>query len=671
MSARRAGLGGLILMLSLAVLLAGASLLITPRPALADDPAISYVYLRGTDRYDTAVRISRAMFADALPAGAGLVLAPGETYPAALCGAPLAAAYGGPVLLTSGSGLAPGVKAEIVRLAPARVFCVGLSDGVANAVRAAVPGATVEVIRGASGNVYDMSRRVANALETRVGDMRAATAIITTGAGFADAIGVSPLACAKLWPIVLTNNTKGPLLASARDTLTDLGITKAIKVGTYTGLPTGVVGLANLSGGDRYQTNCKVAEWAKANAGLSFAHTGLATGEKFPDALACGPYLGRDAGLLLLSPLTGLPGAMYGEIPPNAAAVAKVSFVAMVEPVIGQARMLLGEPDFWARVQGEAGGPGPRSGATLTYVPALRKAILFGGTKGGFLRNDTWVYDPGSNTWTKLSPLGSPPGSFGHAAALDPVGGKVIVFMGEGPGKGQTWSYDPTTNRWTKLNPTGTPPPARGLASLVYCPELRRLVLFGGRAWSSGSATVTATNDTWAYDPVANVWTDLGPTGDLPAARFGQAMTYVPSLGRVVLFGGMHWVEGAPEMLGDTWAYDPVANAWADLYPPGDSPPGRFAHSMVCDSALTGRVVLFGGMSGAFPSLSYLKDGWAYDPGSNTWSALAPETCPAGRAGIGAMAYDSDRAKLVLFGGEVPGRGRPWGQIGDTWVYAP
>jgi N-acetylneuraminic acid mutarotase len=669
MSTRRAR--GLILALALAVVSAGGPLFTAPGPALADDSSISYVYLRGADRYDTAVKISQAMFSAALPADAGLVLAPGETYPEALCGAPLAVAYGGPVLLTPGSGLTVGVSAEIVRLAPTRVFCVGLSDGVANAVRAAVPGATVDVIRGASGNVYDMSRKVAGALEAKVGDMSAATAIVTPGTSFPDAIGVAPLACAKLWPIVLTNNTSGPLHASALGTLADLGITKLIKVGTYAGPPAGVVALANLSGSDRYQTNCNVAEWAKAHAGLSFAHTGVATGDKFPDALACGPYLARDAGLLLLSPAAGLPGVMYGEISRNALAVTRVSFVAMLEPVVSQAKMLVGEPDLWAKVRDEAGGPGRRSGATLTYVPALKKAILFGGTKGGSLRNDTWVYDPGANSWFKLSPAGSPPGSFGHAAALDPVSGKVIVVMGEGPGKGQTWSYDPAANRWTKLNPTGTSPPARGLASLVYCPELHRLVLFGGRAWSSGSATVTPLNDTWAYDPGVNAWTALSPAGEPPPARFGQAMTYVPSLGKVVLFGGMHWVEGAPEMLGDTWAYDPVANAWTDLAPPGDSPPGRFAHSLACDTELTGKVVLFGGMSGAFPALSYLDDGWAYDPDTNTWSALAPEARPSGRAGIGALAYDSARAKLVLFGGEAPGSGRPWSQMGDTWVYAP
>ena len=95
--------------------------------------------------------------------------------------------------------------------------------------------------------------------------------------------------------------------------MADLGLTKTLKVGTYATMPAGVTAQANLSGADRYATNANVANWAKNNAGLSFTHTGLATGDKFPDALASGPYLAADDGILLLSPLTGpLPPVIGG-----------------------------------------------------------------------------------------------------------------------------------------------------------------------------------------------------------------------------------------------------------------------------------------------------------------------------------------------------------------------
>jgi N-acetylmuramoyl-L-alanine amidase len=301
---------------------------------------VSYTFLRGTDRYDTAIRLSKAVFPTALPAGAGLVVAPGETFPEALCAAPLAAAWGGPVLLTYQAALANNVKAELQRLGPSQVFCVGLSAGAVAEVRAALPACTVTALAGA--DVYALSREVALALEAKVGDLSGATAIITRGDMFPDAIGVAPLACAKLWPILLTNGPAGALHPSSVTALGELGITTALKVGTYATLPAQITSGSNLSGADRYATNRNVARWARINAGLSFAHTAIATGDKFPDALASGPYLALTQGILLLSPLRGpLPAVISAELAANAGAVQRLSFIACIEPVISQVQALL------------------------------------------------------------------------------------------------------------------------------------------------------------------------------------------------------------------------------------------------------------------------------------------------------------------------------------------
>ena len=284
-----------------------------PAGSSEDTAADDYTYMepagyssyRGSDRFDTAIKLSQAAFPTALPADSGLVLAPGETFAEALCGAPLASAYGGPVLLTYKSTALPNnVKAEVLRLAPKYVFCIGLSTTTVNSVIAAV-GPTVQVVPIGGTDPYIMSHNVAHALAAKVGSggvMPPGTVgIITRGDVFPDAIGVSPLACAKQWPIILTNST-AVLPAAAAATITELGIGEIIKVGTYATPPAGVAGLANLSGADRYATNANVADWAKTNAGLTFTHTGLATGDKFPDALAAGPFLARDGGLLSAQP---------------------------------------------------------------------------------------------------------------------------------------------------------------------------------------------------------------------------------------------------------------------------------------------------------------------------------------------------------------------------------
>ena len=301
----------------------------------------TYVSLRGTDRYDTAIKVSKASFPGALPAGSGLVLAPGETFQEALCGAPLAVACGGPVLLTTRSGLDSRVKAEILRLKPEYVICVGLSDAIKNAVQAAL---------GGTGTARRDQRLERIRHELQGGESPGGEAGRPQhrcrhhhpgGPLSRRSRSVSPAPAFGGGPSLLTG--PGTVLSThATRALNELGITRALKVGTYAALPAAVTGVGNLSGGDRYQTNRNVAEWAKNNAGLSFTHLAIATGEKFPDALAAGPYLASERGTLLLSPLYGpLPAVIAAEITANAAATWHVSYIAMIEPVIGQVKALL------------------------------------------------------------------------------------------------------------------------------------------------------------------------------------------------------------------------------------------------------------------------------------------------------------------------------------------
>ena len=78
------------------------------------------------------------------------------------------------------------------------------------------------------------------------------------------------------------------------------------------------------------------------HTGLDFAYTGIATGDKFPDALAAGPYLAKHKGLLLLSPLAGpVPDRIKKEIGANSSWMWHVTFIACIEPVIGQVKALV------------------------------------------------------------------------------------------------------------------------------------------------------------------------------------------------------------------------------------------------------------------------------------------------------------------------------------------
>jgi N-acetylneuraminic acid mutarotase len=195
--------------------------------------------------------------------------------------------------------------------------------------------------------------------------------------------------------------------------------------------------------------------------------------------------------------------------------------------------------------------------------------------------------------------------------AYDPTSGKVILFGGD-DGEDfldDTWSYDLGTNTWTELKPAGPVPPARRWHSLVYDPLGGRVILFGGEHWDGSSQEYTRLNDTWAYDPAANTWTELKPAGPVPPARHLHSMVYDPARGKVLLFGGADAAaDGSMACFADAWAYDPVANTWTELDTAGEAPAARASHSMVYDAG-AGKIILYGGSNGT----DHFNDTWAFE----------------------------------------------------------
>src|SRR6185369_14119281 len=98
--------------------------------------------------------------------------------------------------------------------------------------------------------------------------------------------------------------------------------------------------------------------------------------------------------------------------------------------------------------------------------------------------------------------------------------------------------------------------------------------------------------------------------------------------------------------------------AWSQRAP-ALSPTGRYQHAMAYDSARQ-RTVVFGGLKvGGQPPLG---DTAEWD--GTSWSLVTTPLPPAARSAH-AMAYDSLRARVVLFGGSVP----PSTALFDTWDF--
>jgi N-acetylneuraminic acid mutarotase len=266
--------------------------------------------------------------------------------------------------------------------------------------------------------------------------------------------------------------------------------------------------------------------------------------------------------------------------------------------------------------------------------------------------NDTWAYDPVANTWTNLNPAGAVPDARrGYSMAYDSAGGKVILFGGTAglTDLNDTWAYDPVANTWTILNPAGDVPPARGCGTMVYDSATSKVILFGGAYYSEDPGAPVYLDDTWVYDPVANTWTNLNPAGQAPSARCWQTMVYDPAGGKALLFGGEFVSkESSFVWFDDTWAYDPAANTWTNLNPAGALPTARSQHSMIYDEGL-GKAIVYGGFDD--PTRTSVNDAWAYDPVANTWTEFnLTGDLPLARNGHTAV-WDPATGKMIMFGG--------------------
>ena len=160
-------------------------------------------------------------------------------------------------------------------------------------------------------------------------------------------------------------------------------------------------------------------------------------------------------------------------------------------------------------------------------------------------------------------------------------------------------------------------------------------------------------DETWAFDGCT--WTQLFPPSN-PGIRINLYLAQSPNAGRVVFFGGTLFPNGLD---GGTWEFDPQTVTWTDMTPFGPSPSPRQLATLAYDS-FRARTVLFGGTdnNGAF----FNGDTWEWD--GSTWTDVTPigGPSPSPRAWH-SMTYDIARQRTVLFGGYNGS------QFGDTWEW--
>ncbi len=305
----------------------------------------------GVDRYASSAQLFNSKFAPTtVPAFAGassVVLASGGNFPDALSATYLAATLQTGVLLTDPNIIPQQTLAVLTNGAIHTVYIVGgtaaISAAEQNQIAALHQGnaplaSLLTVLRVSGADRYATN----NAADLFSGAAAGATtAVVATGNNFADALAAGPAVYAgagvgaKPFPLVLTDGSA--LSASAKSTLTNLGITKVVIVGgtsavsaaveaSIKALP-GMTIAYRIAGADRTLTASMIATWETSGLAASgvygalpslaftkstTANAYIARGDGFADALSAGAVAGSLKQVILL---TADPNTLGSGIP--------------------------------------------------------------------------------------------------------------------------------------------------------------------------------------------------------------------------------------------------------------------------------------------------------------------------------------------------------------------
>jgi subtilisin family serine protease len=284
--------------------------------------------LAGSDRYSTAVAVSRYQLGGAVGPDSPLVfLATGENPADALAAGAAAASRNGVVLLTQRDRLPQATRAELQRRRPSQVVLVGgvsaISESVLNELRAVLPNAAVSRSFGSSR--YE----TAVVLSQQSFPAGAPVVFVATGLGYADALAGSAAAGREGGPVLLVPGlaTAAPpsvineLRRLAPSRVVVLGGTSAISAAIESGIRSALTGtqVDRVAGVDRYDTAARIAQPC-TNTGVSIETLFVATGLGYADALAAAAIAGAGGCPLLITRPDQLPAPIrtaIGQLQPG------------------------------------------------------------------------------------------------------------------------------------------------------------------------------------------------------------------------------------------------------------------------------------------------------------------------------------------------------------------
>jgi hypothetical protein len=190
---------------------------------------------------------------------------------------------------------------------------------------------------------------------------------------------------------------------------------------------------------------------------------------------------------------------------------------------------------------------------------------------------------------------------------------RMVYFTG-----GRTLAYDLADRAWSDIAPLRGPPPVTG-GSLLYLPERDEILLFGGGhiAEFAPNGKLRGYTGTWVYDCESSKWQELERDVE-PPPRMSTRLVLDTGSKLAIVFGG----DMQSHYLADTWIFDSRSRRWRKSLS-AQSPPARAGHFTVYDRG-SGWVIVGGGYN-----TQDLEDMWAFDASRDRWFKLKG-TVPSG-----------------------------------------
>ena len=291
-----------------------------------------------------------------------------------------------------------------------------------------------------------------------------------------------------------------------------------------------------------------------------------------------------------------------------------------------------------------------RANVSFAFDSTRNVSVLYGGRNPIGDKDETWTWD--GTEWTLQTPSTHPPVMWGVPYPMVYDAHRQVCVLAR---LSETWEWDGSD--WSQIS-TVTHSGATEGSAMVYDSVRQRVVLF--------AAPYSGTSDSRVLEYDGIDWEMKSPATVVQEHRY-PAMFFDISLQKTILFGGYI---GDYDVSDDTYSWD--GTDWTLLTPAQSPPPGAEYASAYSSAQSVG--VITNGYYHQRYTRSWDSNTWLWN--GTSWTPFSPDIRPSARF-MTAMSWDSDRKRLVLFGGVIGydaksqciSQDDTWAFDDDTWEY--